>query len=80
VCTSPWQAGARSASPATCWPTRSAASRRFLAFAAGNFVSIASSDLIPEIEHEEDSRQASLYFVVFPLGIGLSNAVCLVRA
>jgi zinc and cadmium transporter len=42
-----------------------------LAFAAGNFVYIASSDLIPEIKHETDVGRSLLYFVVFLAGIVL---------
>lgn len=46
-----------------------------LPFAAGNFVYIASSDLIPEIKREEDSRRSVLYFLVFLVGIGLMLGV-----
>ncbi|XOB42568.1 MAG: ZIP family metal transporter [Candidatus Nealsonbacteria bacterium] len=42
-----------------------------LAFAAGNFIYIASSDLIPEIKARTDLKKTSGYFFVFLLGIGL---------
>jgi zinc and cadmium transporter len=41
-----------------------------LPFAAGNFIYIASSDLIPEINHHNDSKKSIFYFLVFLLGIG----------
>ncbi|MFW5918751.1 MAG: ZIP family metal transporter [Halanaeroarchaeum sp.] len=50
-----------------------------LAFAAGNFVYIASSDLIPEIKHEEDVRTALIYFLVFVLGILVMLGIRLLR-
>mgnify|MGYP006281992703 CR=1 FL=1 len=40
-----------------------------LPFAAGNFVYIASSDLIPEIKGETDVVRSVLYFLVFLAGI-----------
>ena len=42
-----------------------------LPFAAGNFIYIASSDLIPEIKHKESFKKSIIYFFVFLLGIGL---------
>lgn len=42
-----------------------------LPFAAGNFIYIASSDLIPEIKHRESLQKSLLHFFVFLLGIGL---------
>ncbi|MDP2664046.1 MAG: ZIP family metal transporter, partial [bacterium] len=42
-----------------------------LPFAAGNFIYIASSDLIPEIKHRESLRKSLLHFFVFLLGIGM---------
>ncbi|RLM53971.1 ZIP family metal transporter [Halobellus sp. Atlit-31R] len=42
-----------------------------LSFAAGNFVYIASSDLIPEIKAESGARRSILYFLVFLTGITL---------
>lgn len=50
-----------------------------LSFAAGNFVYIASSDLIPEIKQETDLRRSLLYFAVFVTGIGLMFAVRILR-
>ncbi len=40
-----------------------------LPFAAGNFIYIASSDLIPEIKHKENFKKSIIYFLVFLLGI-----------
>ena len=40
-----------------------------LPFAAGNFIYIASSDLIPEIKHKENVKKSALHFFVFLLGI-----------
>lgn len=40
-----------------------------LPFAAGNFIYIASSDLIPEIKHKEGFKKSMVYFFVFLLGI-----------
>jgi len=42
-----------------------------LPFAAGNFIYIACSDLIPEIKNKETSKKSLLYFFVFLLGISL---------
>lgn len=43
-----------------------------LPFAAGNFIYIACSDLIPEIKKEgEDVRKTLFYFFIFLSGIGL---------
>lgn len=42
-----------------------------LPFAAGSFIYIASSDLIPEIKHKETSKKSILYFLVFLSGIFL---------
>jgi len=42
-----------------------------LPFAAGNFIYIAASDLIPEIKHRENLKKSLLHFVVFLSGIGL---------
>jgi len=50
-----------------------------LPFAAGNFIYIASSDLIPEIKEEEDVLKAAIYFVVFLVGILLMLGVRLLR-
>ena len=42
-----------------------------LPFAAGNFIYIAASDLIPEIKHKESFKRSIGYFFVFLLGIVL---------
>jgi len=42
-----------------------------LAFAAGSFIYVASSDLIPEIKHEKSPRKSIIYFFVFLFGLGL---------
>jgi len=42
-----------------------------LPFAAGNFIYIASSDLIPEIKHKDNIKKSLTYFFVFLLGIFL---------
>jgi len=50
-----------------------------LPFAAGNFIYIASSDLIPEIKHETDVRRSLLYFGVFLVGIAMMLGIRLLR-
>lgn len=42
-----------------------------LPFAAGNFIYIACSDLIPEIKHRGSLKKTIIHFLVFLLGIGL---------
>jgi len=42
-----------------------------LPYAAGNFIYIASSDLIPEIKREEGAVRSTLNFLVFVAGIAL---------
>ena len=42
-----------------------------LPFAAGNFIYIAATDLIPEIKHEENARLNIVHFLAFLFGIGL---------
>jgi zinc and cadmium transporter len=42
-----------------------------LAIAAGNFIYIASSDLIPEIKHSENLRGRLLHFSFFIFGLGI---------
>lgn len=42
-----------------------------LPFAAGNFIYIACSDLIPEIKHKVSVKKAFFHFLVFLVGIGL---------
>lgn len=51
-----------------------------LPFAAGNFIYIAASDLIPEIKHGHSMGQSALFFGVFILGILLILAVRLAFA
>jgi len=42
-----------------------------LSFAAGSFIYIASSDLIPEIKTCGALEKSASYFFVFLLGVGL---------
>ncbi len=42
-----------------------------LPFAAGTFIYIACSDLIPEIKHKVGPQKALIHFFVFLLGIGI---------
>ena len=42
-----------------------------LPFAAGNFIYIACSDLIPEIKKQTPSKKAIFHFIVFLLGLAL---------
>jgi zinc and cadmium transporter len=42
-----------------------------LPFAAGNFIYIATDDLIPEIKHRADLRRSIIHFCLFLAGIGL---------
>lgn len=46
-----------------------------LPFAAGNFVYIASTDLIPEIRYKESLRKSSIRFCIFLAGMLLMLAV-----
>lgn len=50
-----------------------------LPFAAGNFIYIASSDLIPEIKHGEDTVKSVGYFLIFVLGILLMAGIRVFR-
>lgn len=50
-----------------------------LPFAAGNFIYIASSDLIPEIKDGEPGLESAMYFVVFQMGILLMVGIRLLR-
>jgi zinc and cadmium transporter len=43
----------------------------FLPFAAGNFIYIASSDLIPEIKSKASFEKSIIHFLIFLLGIAL---------
>jgi zinc and cadmium transporter len=42
-----------------------------LPFTAGNFIYIASSDLIPEIKHEDNTKKSIITFLFFLAGIAL---------
>ncbi|MEK9134946.1 MAG: ZIP family metal transporter [Patescibacteria group bacterium] len=42
-----------------------------LAFAAGSFIYISASDLIPEIKQESNSKNSAVHFLVFILGLTL---------
>ncbi len=44
-------------------------------FAAGNFVYIAASDLVPEVNHHPDMRGNALHFAAFAAGIALLAVV-----
>lgn len=46
-----------------------------LPFAAGNFIYISSSDLIPEIKHGESLKRAILHFIAFISGVLLLVAI-----
>jgi len=46
-----------------------------LPFAAGNFIYIAASDLIPEVKHETNIKNNLIHFVAFIVGILLILAV-----
>jgi zinc and cadmium transporter len=46
-----------------------------LPFAAGNFIYIAASDLIPEIKHGEDVKRNLVHFFAFMVGILLMFAI-----
>ncbi len=48
-----------------------------LPLAAGNFLYIAGSDLIPELHRENDIRRSALQFLCILLGIGLMGAMTL---
>jgi zinc and cadmium transporter len=42
-----------------------------LAFAAGNFLYIGASDLVPEVNRHHDLRVGALHFLAFAAGVGL---------
>lgn len=46
-----------------------------LPFAAGNFIYIASTDLIPEIRYKESLKKSSVRFCIFLAGVALMLAV-----
>jgi zinc and cadmium transporter len=47
-------------------------------FAAGNFIYIGASDLIPEVKSHADAKANLVHFAAFSTGIGLMLAVKLV--
>jgi len=49
-----------------------------LPFAAGHFIYLAASDLIPEIKHKEKLKISLVQFFVFLIGIGLMLAIKLI--
>ena len=49
-----------------------------LPFAAGNFIYIAASDLIPEIKHGEDVKRNLVHFFTFIVGISLMLGIKLI--
>lgn len=49
-----------------------------LPFAAGNFIYIAASDLIPEIKHNQNMKQNLLHFISFLSGIALLLGIKLI--
>lgn len=50
-----------------------------LAIAAGNFIYISSSDLIPEIKHSENTKGRLLHFVFFIFGLVLIYLTTLIH-
>jgi len=42
-----------------------------IALAAGGFIYLAASELIPEIQKEKNIRKSMIQFVLFVFGIGL---------
>jgi zinc and cadmium transporter len=51
-----------------------------LPFAAGGFLYIAGSDLIPEIKKEDNPKKSTLSFIIFLFGIGLAYATKMLGA
>lgn len=51
-----------------------------LAFAAGTFLYISASDLIPEIKQESNSKNSAVNFLVFILGLALIWALTAILA
>ena len=49
-----------------------------LPFAAGSFIYIACSDLIPEIKHKVSPQKSLIHFFVFLLGIGIMLLIKLI--
>lgn len=50
-----------------------------LPFAAGNFIYIACSDLIPEIKHHKNIKNNLIHFIVFIIGILLILGVKFIK-
>jgi len=50
-----------------------------LPFAAGNFIYIAASDLIPEVKHRENLKENIVHFITFVFGILLMWALTLIK-
>lgn len=48
-------------------------------FAAGSFLYIAATDLIPEIKHEEKLKDTIVHFSAFAIGIGLMIALTFIE-
>jgi zinc and cadmium transporter len=46
-----------------------------IAFAAGNFLYIGASDLVPEVNRHHDARVGALHFLAFAAGAGLLAAL-----
>ena len=50
-----------------------------LPFAAGNFIYIAASDLIPEVKHRDNIKQNLIHFITFILGVLLMWGMTLLK-
>jgi zinc and cadmium transporter len=50
-----------------------------LPFAAGGFLYIASSDLVPELHKEQNMKKSILSFVFFVIGLALMYALTLLK-
>ena len=46
-----------------------------LPFAAGGFIYIAASDLIPSVHTEKDVKKATISFIIFTIGVVLMAAL-----
>jgi len=46
-----------------------------LAFAAGGFIYIAASDLVPELHKEKDLRKSTAHFIAFLVGAAFMIAI-----
>jgi len=47
-------------------------------FAAGNFIYIASSDLIPEVNKDKDLKNSSIHFILFIFGLSVLGSLTFV--